>query len=95
MLHKAVERTIRHVAGSNFYIGNSVGIVIVEGPCVMDDPKLKAVSTAAIWLEQGERTCIKRLLQREQRWFPPAHQDPQEYIDGLLVANDCKMKNGG
>ncbi len=43
----------------------------------------------------GERKCIERLLRREQKWLPPDHQDPQEYIDKLLVINDGKMKKGG
>ena len=60
----------------------------------MNDPMLAKLSTAAIWLEQGERKCIQRLLQREQRWFPPSHMDPQGYIDELLVANDNKVKKG-
>ncbi len=60
----------------------------------MNDPKLNKMSMATIWLEQGERKCIERLLRREQKWFPPDHQDPQEYIDKLLVINDGHMKEG-
>ncbi len=94
LLYKEVERAARRAAGSACYNANRVGLALVEGPFVMSDPKLNHLSTAAIWLEQGERKCIERLLRREQKWFPPDHQDPQEYIDKLLVINDGKMKKG-
>ena len=58
----------------------------------MNAPPLVSQSTAAIWLERGERKCIERVLKRERKWFPLDHEDPQEFIDRLLVLNDGKMK---
>ncbi len=72
-----VDRSIRRVAESRFYLVDRVGIVIVEGPFVLNAPPLVSLSTAAIWLEQGERKCIERVLKRERKKFPLDHEDPQ------------------
>ena len=92
LLFDAVDKSIRRVAGSAFYAANRVGVVIVEGPFVLSSHPLIRLSTIAIWLELDERKSIERLLKRERNWFPLEHEDPQAYIDILLVPSDGKMK---
>ncbi len=61
----------------------------------MKDKKHKQENKAKIGLERGERKCKERISRREQKWFPLDHQDPQEYIDRLLVINDAQDEEGG